>query len=139
MKVTDEIQFYRASGEYGYLSNLYKCPIEFEGRTFRCAEEAYQYGKPKDPAVAEWIVSAPKPHLCAAAAHALFVFDITPGWSDKKVPRMARIIDKKFMDYELGQKLLKTWPAMLTEASNTDAVLGESARKATAAICSGSF
>lgn len=124
MKITDKIRFYRASGEFGFLSNLYKSPIEFEGRTFRCAEEAYQYGKPNDPAVAEWIVSAPKPHLCAAAAHSLFVFDITPGWSDKKVPRMARVIDKKFTDPELGHKLLQTWPALLTEESNSDAFWG---------------
>jgi ribA/ribD-fused uncharacterized protein len=120
----DEIAFYRASGEFGFLSNLYKNPLEFEGRVFRCAEEAYQFGKAKDPEVAEWIISAPKPHLCAAAAHALFVFDIIPGWNDKKIVRMAYVIDKKFEDPYLKQKLLDTGYRQLTELSKTDAFWG---------------
>ena len=121
----DDIRFYRSTGEYGYLSNLYKVPVTFEDRTFRCSEDAYQFGKPKDPAVAEWIISAPKPHLCAAAAHALLGFDIVPEWSTKKVPRMARVIDAKFrQNRDLRKKLLETNPRSLIEESNTDAFWG---------------
>lgn len=69
-----EIKFYRATGEWGFLSNLYKRAIVPEEDTFRGAEDAYQFGKPKDRAIADWIVSAPKPHLCAAASHALLSF-----------------------------------------------------------------
>jgi hypothetical protein len=122
--MNDDIRFYRASGEYGFLSNLYKHNFEFEGRSWRCAEDAYQFGKPKDPAVAEWIVSAPKPHLCAAAAHALLAFDIAPDWQQKKVPRMAKVIDAKFSSEVLAEKLLFTYPRTLIEESSTDSFWG---------------
>ena len=74
----NKILFYRATGKYGFLSNLYKCPIEFEGLYFSSSEAAYQYGKVKDPRVGDWIISEPKQHLIAAAGHSLFVFDIIP-------------------------------------------------------------
>lgn len=120
-----DIEFYRASGEFGYLSNLYRIPVIFEGRQFRSSEDAYQFGKPRDPAVAEWLISAPKPHLCAAAAHSLFVFDIREDWTRIKVTRMARVIDAKFrQNPEIAEKLMSTWPRGLTEISKTDAFWG---------------
>ncbi len=64
-----EIRFYRATGEFGFLSNLYKSEIEIDNKMFRSAEDAYQYFKPIKLEVAEWLISAPKPHLCAMAAH----------------------------------------------------------------------
>jgi predicted NAD-dependent protein-ADP-ribosyltransferase YbiA (DUF1768 family) len=30
--MSSKIEFYKASGEYGFLSNLYKAEIEFDGR-----------------------------------------------------------------------------------------------------------
>jgi len=120
-----EIRFYRAVGEYGYLSNLYKATIRYGGRKFPHSEAAYQFGKPKDSAVAEWIVSAPKPHLCAAAAHALLAFDISPTWNEVKVKRMKSVLKEKFSQHPvLKEKLLKTGDAILIEESNTDAFWG---------------
>ena len=120
-----EIRFYRASGEYGFLSNLYKTPVIFECRRFTCAETAYQFGKPKEIATAEWLVSAPKPHLCAAAAHALFAFDIRPDWNAVKVERMRKVIAAKFsQNDELARALCETGTATLIEESKTDAFWG---------------
>jgi hypothetical protein len=120
-----EIRFYRSTGEYGFLSNLFKRQIVFEGREFSCSEEAYQYGKPKDKAVAEWLVKAPKPHLCAAAAHSLFVFDIKEDWNDVKVDRMRQVLRAKFSQHkDLADKLRATGDAILIEESNIDAFWG---------------
>ena len=120
-----EIRFYRAIGKYGFLSNLYKRPIIFEGREFPHAEAAYQYGKPKNKEVAEWLVSAPKPHLCAAAAHALFAFDIRPDWHEIKVGRMRAVLQAKFDQHEdLRQLLIDTGDAVIIEDSKTDAFWG---------------
>lgn len=120
-----EIHFYRAVGEYGFLSNLYKRPIEFEGKCFTCSETAYQFGKPKDPDVAEWIISAPKPHLCASAAHALLSFDIRPDWNEIKVDRMKRVLTTKFSQWgDLQTMLLSTDNTILIEDSKTDAFWG---------------
>ena len=136
-----EIRFCRASGPCGFLSNLYRLktpirlPDEFDqkGRLIRKAacfwtsEAAYQYGKPKKQGVADWIVSAPAPHLCAAAGHALFVFDVRPDWNKIKVDRMRSVLRLKFDSterYPLCKALLDTGDAALIEASNTDAFWG---------------
>jgi len=125
MAEAGEIRFYRSSGEHGFLSNLFKAPIEFEGRKFRSSEEAYQFGKPKDIAVAEWLVSAPKQHLCAEAAHSLLAFDIREDWNSIKVDRMRLILEAKFAQNPgLKERLLKTGDAALIEDSKTDAFWG---------------
>ena len=120
-----EIRFYRATGEFGFLSNLYKRPIVFEGKKFSCSETAYQYGKPRDIKVANWLVKAPKPHLCAAAAHSLFVFDVKEDWNKTKVERMRRVLLAKFKQHkDLTEKLKATGNAKLIEESNMDAFWG---------------
>jgi ribA/ribD-fused uncharacterized protein len=123
--IENEICFYRACGPYGYLSNLYPAPVIFEGRSFRCSEEAYQFGKPNKKEVAEWLVSAPKPHLCAMAAHGLLVFDIVEDWNIKKVDRMKRVLLAKFdQNPTLAGYLLSTGSKILIEESKTDAFWG---------------
>lgn len=130
MLAENEIRFYRASGEYGFLSNLYPCEISFEERKFRCAEEAYQYGKPKDKEVAEWLVSAPRPHLCALAAHSLFAWDIVPDWNDIKVGRMHKVLRAKFSQHkDLKEKFIATGDAQLIEESKSDAFWGIGKKK----------
>lgn len=120
-----EIRFHEATGEHGFLSNLFPRGIVLEGRAFRSAEDAYQYGKPKDPAVADWLVSAPKPHLCATAAHALLPYDIRPDWNNTKVQRMRDVLRAKFTQHaDLRRRLLATAGAVLTEDSRTDAFWG---------------
>jgi ribA/ribD-fused uncharacterized protein len=124
-KQSNEIRFYRASGKYGFLSNLYKAPIMFQFINFSCSEAAYQFGKPKDYAVASWLVNAPKPHLCAAAAHALLAFDIKPEWNQIKVDRMKNVLIAKFeQNPDLMKKLFETGNATLIEDSKTDAFWG---------------
>ncbi len=120
-----EIRFYRASGEYGYLSNLWPSPITFEGREFRCSEYAYQFGKPNKPGIAEWLIAAPTPSLCAQAAHALFGWQIRSDWAVVKVDRMRFVLLAKFeQNIELGVRLLATGDAELIEESTMDAYWG---------------
>lgn len=119
------ILFYRSSGDYGFMSNLFKRDIKFENRVFRSSEDAYQFGKPTDGMVAEWLISAPKPHLCAMAAHGLLSFDIRPDWQGIKVDRMRDVLRAKFNQHEdLKQKLLETGNAILVEDSKTDRFWG---------------
>lgn len=125
MNDNNEIRFYRASGEHGYLSNLFKRGIVFDGRYFDCSEKAYQWGKPKDRNVAEWLKDAPKPHLCAMAAHALFAFDIVENWNNIKVDRMWDVLREKFRQHQdLREMLLATGEAILIEESKNDAFWG---------------
>jgi ribA/ribD-fused uncharacterized protein len=119
------IKFYRASGQYGFLSNLYKVQLEFEGRLFPTSEHAYQYGKFKEKVVAEWAMQSPKPHLLAILAHGLFAWDIVKNWSTLKLERMKNVVRAKFNQHpELANKLLETGDAILIENSKTDSYWG---------------
>jgi len=118
------IDFYRAVGEYGFLSCLYKKPFYFEGRLFESGEHAYQYGKPRDQRVRDWMMNAPKPHLVSIIAHGLFKWDIVENWSEIRFDRMYNVLKAKFQDEELKQKLLETGDAILREVSKTDSVWG---------------
>src|SRR5688500_8149060 len=80
-----DIHFYRSNEKpYGAFSNLFRRPMEFDGRVYPTAEHAYQAGKARKENVREWILSAPSPSLVAMAAHGLYTWDIIPEWSRTK-------------------------------------------------------
>lgn len=113
------ITFYRANEKpYGVFSNLYRRPIVFEGREFPTAEHAYQYGKPRKPAVREWLLAAPSPSLLAMAAHGLYAWDIAPGWSQNRYHRMLDVVTAKFTQHQdLADILLGTGEAEIVETA----------------------
>jgi len=117
-----EISFYRANEKpYGAFSNLFRRPMEFEGRVYSTAEHAYQAGKARKDEVREWILSAPTPSLVAMAAHGLYTWDIVPEWSRTKFDRMRKVLSAKFTQHEdLKELLLSTGSARLVEAGRTD-------------------
>lgn len=120
----DIIKFYRANGKYGFLSNLYKVQIEFEGIKFPTTEHAYQYGKFKDKDAREWAMKSPNPHLLSVLAHGLFSWDIVKNWNNIKVDRMYNVLKIKFSNDELKQKLLETGNSILIENSKSDSFWG---------------
>lgn len=117
-----EIRFYRASDKlYGCFSNLYRCSIVFEGQTFATAEHAYQAGKARKPEVKAWLMNAPSPALLAMAAHGLYYWDVTPGWSQTKFVRMRGVLRAKFTQHaDLREVLLSTGDARLVESATVD-------------------
>jgi ribA/ribD-fused uncharacterized protein len=119
------VRFYRATGPFGYLSNLYPCPVTIDepgypgGIRFISAEHAYQWGKAQLPEVRNWIMSAPHGRHAALAGHHLSAYDIVPDWKDVKIARMERVVEAKFrQNPELREKLLGTGTAPLEEESN---------------------
>ncbi len=118
----DEIRFYRANEKpYGAFSNLYKCPVEFEGTVFPTSEHAYQAGKARKSAVRQWILSAPTPALAAMAAHGLYVWDVVPDWAQTKFGRMRAVLRAKFDQHPaLRELLLSTGTARLVEAGTVN-------------------
>jgi ribA/ribD-fused uncharacterized protein len=117
-----EIRFYRASdAPFGCFSNLYRRPVEFEGLSYPTAEHAYQAGKPRKKEVREWLLAAPSPALLAMAAHGLYYWDVTPGWSTSKFARMKAVLLAKFSQHEdLRALLLRTGDARLVESAAVD-------------------
>lgn len=120
--MSQEICFYRSNERpYGAFSNLYRREFEFEGERYPTAEHAYQAGKARKPEVKAWLLSAPSPALLAMAAHGLYYWDITPGWSTMKFDRMKRILRAKFSQHEdLKALLLSTGDARLVETATVD-------------------
>lgn len=118
------IKFYRATGTYGFLSNLFKKPVIFEEREFPTSEHAYLYGKFKDEETREWAMKSPKPHLLSILAHGLFSWDIVENWSKIKVNRMYKVLKVKFSNVKLREKLLETGNSILIENSKTDPFWG---------------
>lgn len=118
----DEIRFYRASEKpYGAFSNLFRRAIEFEGETYPTSEHAYQAGKARKPEVKAWLMAAPSPALLAMAAHGLYYWDISPGWSQKKFDRMRGALYAKFTQHDdLKALLLSTGSARLIETATVD-------------------
>jgi ribA/ribD-fused uncharacterized protein len=114
----DEVRFYRANERpYGAFSNLFRRPIDFEGRVFPTAEHAYQAGKARKEEVRAWLLSAPTPGLVAMAAHGLYTWDIVPDWSQIKYDRMRQVLRAKFTQHEdLCRLLLSTGSARIVEA-----------------------
>lgn len=117
-----EIRFYRASEKpFGAFSNLFRREIEFEGEVFATSEHAYQAGKARKPEVKAWLMAAPSPALLAMAAHGLYYWDISPGWSRTKFDRMRGALYAKFTQHEdLRELLLSTGEARLIETATVD-------------------
>ncbi len=117
-----EIKFYRSNEKpYGVFSNLYPCPIKFDGKIYPTSEHAYQAGKARKPEVRDWILSAPTPALAAMAAHGLYTWDVTPNWTEIKFDRMRRVLRAKFDQHpDLRKMLIETGEARLVEAGSVN-------------------
>jgi len=117
-----EIRFYRASDKpYGAFSNLFRREIEFENERFSTAEHAYQAGKARKPEVKAWLMAAPSPALLAMAAHGLYYWDVSEGWSKKKFDRMRNVLRAKFEQHEdLRGLLVSTGNKRLIETATVD-------------------
>ena len=120
--MTQEIRFYRSNEKpYGAFSNLYRRQIIFEEEVFPTSEHAYQVGKARKREVREWLMSAPSPALLAMAAHGLYYWDITPGWSKIKFDRMRNVLRAKFTQHDdLRELLISTGSARLVESTTVD-------------------
>lgn len=117
-----EVRFYRANERpYGAFSNLLRRPVELDGVVYPTAEHAYQAGKARRPEVRNWLLSAPSPALLAMAAHGLYYWDVTPGWSTSKFDRMRLVLYAKFTQHDdLKTLLLETGDARLVESATVD-------------------
>lgn len=119
------IKFYRSTGKFGFLSNLYRCKVIYEGIEFGSSEHAYQYGKAKSADIKEYIKSAPTPAVACIVGHGLFPWMVAPSWKDRKLQRMRDVLFAKFTQNEdLRNKLVETGDAILIENSKSDGFWG---------------
>ena len=102
-------QIYGFTGENRFLSNYY--PLTSEGLT---AEHLFQAAKAADQEQAKWILTAPSP---AEAKQRGKVVKLREDWDTYRVEAMKKVLDYKFQDAILREKLLATGDAELIEAN----------------------
>ena len=97
------------TGDYDFLSNTYKSPVEFNGIEFPNVESCYWAQRPKDDH-SRIKFARLKPAKAKAKA-----INTTPrdDWDDVKVNIMSNILLKKFSNENLKKKLISTGDAEL--------------------------
>lgn len=102
------------NGSYGFLSNFYAIPIEFEGLKYTSVEHAYQAAKTEDDNLRATIASLTTPGYAKKAGRNLLLRE---DWEDVKIPIMLRLLQKKFRNPILKAALLQTGDAYLVEGN----------------------
>lgn len=104
------------SGEYEFLSNFYKEPVEWEGVVYPTIEHAFQAAKSFDPKYRERVLKASSPGAAKKLGRAV---DLRKDWEDIKLDVMTILVTRKFTsDSKLAMKLLKTGSHELIEGNN---------------------
>lgn len=100
---------------YRFLSNFWKCDIEFEGKTYSSTEHAFQAAKTLNDAEREQIRTS----ATAGAAKRLGgKVSLRPDWENLKDSVMLTVLREKFSKHkDLGDRLLDTGDKVLIEGT----------------------
>lgn len=103
------------TGDYAFLSNYYDpCPVEFDGRTYRNSEAAYQAQKCADESKKDLFTELDPDEAKAFGKRIAIVDD----WDNKKADIMCEIVRAKFKQHpELAIRLLDTGNEELIEGN----------------------
>jgi ribA/ribD-fused uncharacterized protein len=125
--IVGEINFYsRKEGNYGWLSNFWQAAQVVDGAEYPTNEHFYQSQKANNPALAEWIRSAPTPFAAMKAGRSLRPTELVQDWNSIRVDVMAIGLRAKFtQNPDLKFKLLATGYATLHEDSPSDMYWGK--------------
>lgn len=91
--------------EYGWLSNMYKCDIEYEGHLFKSVENAYMWAKNKDSRDWLYVCLNNEPNLVKRFSKDIF---IRSDWEDVKLKIMYELLLLKFKQEPFKTKLKNT-------------------------------
>ena len=109
----EQITLFR--GDYAFLSNFQKCRVEFEGDVYSTVEHAFQAAKTFDKEEREKIRTVSSPVIAKRLGRKV---KLRPNWEDVKCDIMRNLLESKFEDKELKDKLLATGNAELIEGKN---------------------
>lgn len=99
--------------EYYFLSNFYNCPVLYNGKQYMSSEAAFQAQKSLDDAV-QWSFTG----LSARDARTKGkTVSLRPDWEEVKDEIMSEILESKFSNPDLKEKLLETGDAYLEETN----------------------
>jgi len=99
-------------GEFSFLSSFHPCPVAYLGLQFTCSEGAYQAAKSLDPEVQKLFV-----RLTGAQAKAKGRGKPREGWHDIKLGVMREVLESKYANLDLRERLLATEDIVLVEVN----------------------
>jgi hypothetical protein len=100
---------------YGFLSNMAKCEVCYNGETFHSVEQAYQFAKCVTDADRDKIRRyGVRPDLAKKISHRVTVRE---DWREVKLGVMEDLLRQKFSVQKLREKLLSTGSAVLIEGN----------------------
>lgn len=101
-------------GPHHFLSNFFRHPVRIGGNTFPTAEHAYQVLKAVDTRERAWVLESETPLIAKRRGRKIRVVEY---WSDMRVEVMTQVLDAKFADTDLADKLIATHPHTLIEGN----------------------
>ena len=118
--VNDAITTFQ-SDDHGFLSNLARADVTFEGEEYPSLEHAFQAAKTLDPALRAKIRAIRRPSGAREAGNTKWVRLATrPDWEDVKQGIMLQLVRQKFAQPKFRKRLLATGDRVLVESSNRD-------------------
>ena len=102
------------TGPNFFLSNFYPCEVGFEGRVYKSSEHAYMAAKTTDENIRAYIAAQSTPSSAKKVGRSI---PLRENWNDTRVHYMRIILENKFGDYELRDKLDSTKGCELIEGN----------------------
>lgn len=103
-------------GDKWFLSNMYPCPVKYQGVEYSCSEIAFQAQKCADDTERQKLIAIGDPFEVKKAAYKVKKRD---DWQEVKVGIMREIVFAKFtQNPDLAEKLLATGDELLAEENN---------------------
>jgi N-glycosidase YbiA len=93
------------TGPNFFLSNFYPCEVAFEGRVYKSSEHAYMAAKTTDENIRAYIAAQSTPSAAKKVGRSI---QLRENWNSIRIHYMQTILESKFGDYELRDKLNAT-------------------------------
>lgn len=112
------------TGKNHFLSNFYMSEVAYEGRVYPSSEHAFVAAKTTDDEIRKHVATLPTPGQVKRYGRSI---QLREGWDDIRINEMRKILENKFGDQELWEKLQATRPHELIEGNDWgDRFWGES-------------
>jgi ribA/ribD-fused uncharacterized protein len=102
------------SGSNFFLSNFYPCEVTFEGRVYKSSEHAYVAAKTIDDNIRAYVAAQSTPGAAKRIGRSI---PLRENWNNDRIYYMKNILESKFSDYELRDKLDLTKGCELIEGN----------------------
>jgi hypothetical protein len=102
------------TGPNFFLSNFYPCEVAFEDKIYKSSEHAYMAAKTTDDNIRSYIAAQPNPGAAKKIGRSI---QLRENWDDLRIQYMRIILENKFGDYELRERLNSTKECELIEGN----------------------